>query len=188
LVHPERDIPEDALRVHGLTASKLSGAPVFARVADEFLSFIADAPLIIHNAEFDLKFLNWELQLAGKPPLPQNRGIDTIGLAKKRFPGARYSLDELCRRFNIDLAARVRHGARIDAELLAQVYLELIGGRQVRLALAPGDTRAFTLEIVRVPRVRAMPLPERLAPAERESHARFVATELEGDVIWGWAA
>ena len=188
LVHPERDIPEDALRVHGLTASKLSSAPVFARVADEFLSFIADAPLIIHNAEFDLKFLNWELQLAGKAPLPQNRGVDTIALAKKRFPGARYSLDELCRRFNIDLAARVRHGARIDAELLAQVYLELIGGRQVRLALAPGDARAFALEIVRVARIRTVPLPERLAPAEREAHARFVASELEGDVIWRWAA
>ena len=188
LVHPERDVPEDALRVHGLTLGKLSNAPVFARVADEFLSFIADAPLIIHNAEFDLKFLNWELQLAGKPTLPQSRGIDTIALAKKRFPGARYSLDELCRRFNIDLAARARHGARIDSELLAQVYLELIGGRQVRLALAPGDARALTLDIVRVARVRPVPLAERLVPSEREAHARFIASELDGDVIWRWAA
>jgi len=188
LVHPERDVPEDALRVHGLSIGKLSNAPVFARVADEFLSFIADAPLIIHNAEFDLKFLNWELQLAGKPSLSQNRGIDTIALAKKRFPGARYSLDELCRRFNIDLTARARHGARIDAELLAQVYLELIGGRQVRLALAPGDARALTLDIVRVARIRPVPLAERLAPSEREAHARFIASELDGDVIWRWAA
>lgn len=188
LVHPERDIPEDALRVHGLTATKLANAPVFSRVADEFLSFIAEAPLIIHNAEFDLKFLNWELQLAGKAPLAQSRSIDTIGLAKKRFPGARYSLDELCRRFNIDLAARARHGARIDAELLAQVYLELIGGRQVRLALAPGDARTLTLDVVRVARIRVVPLPERIAPAEREAHARFIASQLEGDVIWSWAA
>src|SRR5258705_1027313 len=166
LIHPERDVPEDALRVHGLTIGKLSNAPVFARVVDEFLSFIADAPLIIHNAEFDLKFLTWELQLAGKPSLSQNRGIDTIALAKKRFPGARHSLDELCRRFNIDLSARARHGARIDAELLAQVYLELIGGRQVRLALAPGDGPAFPLGLVRGAPIPAAPLPGPLAPHE----------------------
>jgi DNA polymerase-3 subunit epsilon len=186
LIHPERDIPEDSLRVHGLTLEVLSEAPVFASVADEFLAFVADAPLVIHNAEFDLKFLNVELARAGRVPLPVGRGIDTIALAKKRFPGARYSLDELCRRFNIDLSLRTKHGARIDAELLAEVYLELLGGRQVRLALSPGDTGAPAIErVVRILRPRPVPLPERLTALERELHARFVAA-LEGDVIWAW--
>lgn len=186
LVQPERDIPEDSLRVHGLSAEILADAPVFASVADDFLAFVADAPLVIHNAEFDLRFLNFELGRAGKPPLTGERGIDTIALAKKRFPGARYSLDELCRRFNIDLSVRTKHGARIDAELLAEVYLELLGGRQVRLALAPGDSVAPRIEqIVRVSRPRPAPLAERLTALEREMHARFIAA-LEGDAIWAW--
>jgi DNA polymerase-3 subunit epsilon len=186
LIQPERDIPEDSVRVHGLSAEKLADAPVFASVVDEFLTFIADAPLVIHNAEFDLKFLNHELSRAGRAPLTVERGIDTIALAKKRFPGARYSLDELCRRFNIDLSMRTKHGARIDAELLAEVYLELLGGRQVRLALAPGDGAAPRIkEVARLPRPRPAPLAERLTAFERETHARFVAA-LEGDVIWAW--
>jgi len=186
LIQSERDIPEDSVRVHGLSADKLVDAPVFASVAEDFLSFVADAPLVIHNAEFDMKFLNSELSRAGKPLLTVERGIDTIALAKKRFPGARYSLDELCRRFNIDLSMRTKHGARIDAELLAEVYLELLGGRQVRLALAPGDAGAPRIEqVARVPRPRPTPLGERLTAFEREMHARFVAA-LEGDVIWAW--
>ena len=188
LVQPERDIPEDSVRVHGLTAEKLADAPVFASVVDEFLSFVADAPLVIHNAEFDLKFLNAELSRAGKPSLRSDRGIDTIAIAKKRFPGARYSLDELCRRFNIDLSVRIKHGARIDAELLAEVYLELLGGRQVRLALSPGDAVAARMEqIVRVARLRPTPLAERITAVERELHARFI-TALDGDVIWAWGS
>jgi DNA polymerase-3 subunit epsilon len=186
LVHPEREIPEDALRVHGLSADTLSGAPVFAAIADDFLSFVAEAPLVIHNAEFDLKFLNFELTRAGKPHLAVERGIDTIALAKKRFPGSRYSLDELCRRFNIDLSLRTKHGARIDAELLAEVYLELLGGRQVRLALSPGDAPVAIVQIERIPRLRPAPLAARLSASERERHAHFVAA-LEGDVIWTWA-
>jgi DNA polymerase-3 subunit epsilon len=186
LVQPERDIPEDSVRVHGLTAEKLADAPVFASVVDEFLSFVADAPLVIHNAEFDLRFLNHELTRVGKPLLTADRGIDTIAIAKKRFPGARYSLDELCRRFNIDLSVRIKHGARIDAELLAEVYLELLGGRQVRLALSPGDAVAARSEqVARVARPRPTPLAERITAIEREIHARFVAA-LEGDVIWAW--
>jgi DNA polymerase-3 subunit epsilon len=186
LVQPERDIPEDSVRVHGLSADKLVDAPVFASVADDFLAFISDAPLVIHNAEFDLKFLNFELSRAGKSHLRNERGVDTIALAKKRFPGARYSLDELCRRFNIDLSVRTKHGARIDAELLAEVYLELLGGRQVRLALAPGDSVAPRIEqAARIPRPRPAPLAERITALERELHARFVAA-LDGDVIWAW--
>jgi len=186
LVQPERDIPEDSVRVHGLSADKLVDAPAFASVADDFLAFISDAPLVIHNAEFDLKFLNFELSRAGKSHLRNERGVDTIALAKKRFPGARYSLDELCRRFNIDLSVRTKHGARIDAELLAEVYLELLGGRQVRLALAPGDSVAPRIEqAARIPRPRPVPLAERITALERELHARFVAA-LDGDVIWAW--
>jgi DNA polymerase III subunit epsilon len=188
LVHPERDIPEDALRVHGISLEALTDAPAFADIADDFLAFIGDAPLVIHNAEFDLKFLNAELALAGRAAIPAARGIDTIAIAKRRFPGARYSLDELCRRFGIDLAVREKHGALIDAELLAQVYLELIGGRQTRLHLAPGDAARVGVAVVRTARPRPIPLPDLIGAAEREAHARFVAAELGGDAIWRWAA
>ena len=186
LIQPERDIPEESVRVHGLTAEKLAEAPVFAAIADDLLGFIADSRLVIHNAEFDLKFLNAEFVRLSKPPLPPARGVDTIAIAKRRFPGARYSLDELCRRFNIDLSGREKHGARIDAELLAQVYLELVGGRQARLALAPGDSGGSGMGFIRVARPRLQALLPRLSVEERETHARFVAGELQGDVIWTW--
>jgi DNA polymerase-3 subunit epsilon len=188
LIHPERDIPEESVRVHGLTAEKLAEAPLFGGIVDALLEFIGDSRLVIHNAEFDIKFLNSEFSRLERPQLPPARGVDTIALAKRRFPGARYSLDELCRRFNIDLAGRAKHGARIDAELLAQVYLELIGGRQARLELAPGDAAATGIGFIRIARPRPVSLPERIGAAERESHARFVVAELEGDVIWTWAA
>ena len=186
LIQPERDIPEDSVRVHGITAEKLADAPVFAKIADDLLRFIGDSRLVIHNAEFDLKFLNAEFSRLGKPPLEPGRGVDTIAIAKRRFPGSRYSLDELCRRFNIDLSARSLHGARIDAELLAQVYLELIDGRQARLALAPGDSGGLGVGLIRAARQRLQALLPRLSVEEREAHARFVAGDLEGDVIWSW--
>jgi len=186
LIQPERDIPEESVQVHGLTEEKLADAPLFAAIADDLLGFIGDSRLVIHNAEFDLKFLNAEFVRLSKPPLPPARGVDTIAIAKRRFPGARYSLDELCRRFNIDLSGREKHGARIDAELLAQVYLELVGGRQARLALAPGDSGGLGLGFIRVARPRLQALLPRLSVAERETHARFVAGELQGDVIWTW--
>ena len=186
LIQPERDIPEESVRVHGLTAEKLADAPVFATIVDDLLRFIADSRLVIHNAEFDLKFLNAEFSRLGRPPLEPARGVDTIAIAKRRFPGSRYSLDELCRRFNIDLSARSLHGARIDAELLAQVYLELIDGRQARLALAPGDSGGLGVGLVRAARQRLQALLPRLSVEEREAHARFVAGDLEGDVIWSW--
>jgi len=188
LIHPQRDIPEESTRIHGHTLESLEGQPLFAAIADEMLEFLGDAPLVIHNAEFDLKFLNAELARLGYPVLPPARGIDTIALAKRRFPGSRYSLDELCRRFGIDLSARTKHGARIDTELLAQVYLELLGGRQSRLALAPGEGgQTNTIEVIRVARPRPVPLAERIDAAEREAHARFLASELDGDVVWSWA-
>jgi DNA polymerase-3 subunit epsilon len=185
LIHPERDMPEEAVRVHGLSMDKLEGAPVFAFIVEEFRTFIGDAPLVIHNSEFDLKFLNAEFARLGLEPLPPTRGIDTIALAKRRFPGARVSLDELCRRFNIDLSARTKHGAKIDCELLAQVYLELIGGRQARFLLAPGDARGAET-ILYVARPRPEPLASRLSAEEREAHARFVAADLGNDAVWSW--
>ena len=183
-LHPERDIPEEAIRIHGLSLEILGAAPVFAAIADDLLAFLGDAALVIHNAEFDLKFLNAELARLERAPIPLGRAVDTVAIAKRRFPGARYSLDELCKRFAIDLSVRAKHGALIDAELLAQVYLELIGGRQVRLELSPGDVAVVQEDSVRVARRREHKLPERLSAAEREAHARFVTGELSGDVIW----
>ena len=186
LIHPERDIPEESIRVHGLTLEKLADAPRFDAIVDDLLAFMGESRLVIHNAEFDLKFLNAEFARLDRAPLPPARGIDTIALAKRRFPGARYSLDELCRRFNIDLSVRAKHGARIDSELLAQVYLELVGGRQARLQLGPGDAGTTGMGFIRVARPRPTPLPERIAPFEREAHARFIAGDIEGDVVWNW--
>jgi DNA polymerase-3 subunit epsilon len=186
-IHPERDIPEESTRVHGLTAQSLEGAPLFAAIAEELVEFLKDSILVIHNAEFDLKFLNAEFARVGHKPLDAARSIDTIALAKRKFPGSRYSLDELCRRFNLDLSVRAKHGARIDAELLAQVYLELIGGRQARLALSLGGAVRGAEEVAaRAARARPEPLPPRLDPVEREAHARFIAAEIKGDVIWSW--
>ena len=143
-LNPERDMPADAQLVHGLTAAFLGDQPVFAEVVEDFLAFLdhdrddspAPARLVIHNAEFDIAFLNSELARLGRPPVdPDARVIDTLQLARQRFPGAPDSLDALCRRFNVDASARIRHGALLDAELLAEVYLGLIGGRQPDLGL-----------------------------------------------------
>ena len=135
-LNPERDMPDGAFQVHGLSEEFLADYPVFAAEADAFLDFIGDAPLVIHNAEFDMRFLNWELQILGYPTLPMDRAIDTVMMARKKFPGSPANLDALCRRFEIDNTAREKHGALLDAELLAEVYLELIGGREPGLALA----------------------------------------------------
>ena len=135
-VNPEREMPDDALAVHGITAAFLADKPPFSEVAEDLLAFLDAAPLVIHNAEFDLRFLNAELARIGSPPLPTERAIDTLLLARRRFPGAQASLDALCRRFEIDTSARAKHGALVDCHLLAQVYLELLGGRQPTLGLA----------------------------------------------------
>ncbi len=135
-VNPEREMPDDALAVHGITAAFLADKPRFSEVAEDLLAFLGAAPLVIHNAEFDLRFLNTELARLGSPPLPPERAIDTLLLARRKFPGAQASLDALCRRFEIDTSARAKHGALVDCHLLAQVYLELLGGRQPTLGLA----------------------------------------------------
>ena len=134
-LNPERDMPDDAERIHGLTSEFLKDKPIFASVVEEFLEFIAEDMLVIHNAGFDLRFINAELNRLGFPSIPANRAIDTVQMARKKFPGSPANLDALCKRFNIDTSARTKHGALLDAELLADVYLELLGGRQVMLSL-----------------------------------------------------
>lgn len=137
-VDPRRDIPIEAFEVHGISAEFLADKPPFAEIADGFLGFIGEDRLVMHNAEFDLKFLNAELEAAGRPPIPPGRTLDTLAMARRKFPGAQASLDALCRRFEIDNSARTTHGALLDAELLAAVYIELCGGRQPGLDLARG--------------------------------------------------
>ncbi len=134
-LNPERDMPAEAERIHGLSGIFLSDKPLFRTVADGFIEFIGDAKLVIHNAAFDLKFLNAELDALGMPLIGFDRAVDTVLLARQKFPGQPANLDALCRRFNIDLSARSKHGALLDAELLAEVYLELKGGRQAALGL-----------------------------------------------------
>lgn len=134
-INPERDMPREAENVHGLSAEFLKDKPKFAEIAGSFLEFIADAPLVIHNAAFDMKFLNAELSVAKRRTIDMERATDTVLMARKKFPGQPASLDALCKRFNIDLSERTKHGALLDAELLADVYLELMGGRQSTLGL-----------------------------------------------------
>ena len=148
-INPERDIPEEAVNVHGLTAAFLSDKPVFAKIADEFLEFIGDAPLIIHNADFDMGFINAELSNVGHARLPKNRAVDTLRMARQRFPGSPASLDALCRRFGIDNSHREYHGALLDSELLAEVYVELLGGKQRGFDLAAQKQGMVMQEVVR---------------------------------------
>lgn len=184
-LNPERDIPIESQRVHGLSAEFLADKPIFAHVVEEFLEFLGDAPLVIHNASFDIKFINAELKRTGHKLIPLARAVDTIEIAKRKFPGARYSLDELCRRFAVDLTARTKHGALLDAQLTAEVYLELIGGRQRGLMLAPVEIAAAQGDSGPKP---ARQRPEKLAPriteAELAAHAAFVAKELGEKALW----
>jgi DNA polymerase III subunit epsilon len=175
-VNPEREVSVAALDVHGITDGFLKDKPVFAEIVAEFLEFIGDAPLVIHNAEFDLGFLNAELARLGFPPLPASRGRDTVALARRKFPGSPASLDALCKRFGIDNSARTRHGALLDAELLADVYLELVGGRQAGLELAgaPADT-AIDASGAPAPGVAVRAArPHAPSAAERAAHEKLL--------------
>jgi len=184
-LNPERLVPPETTRIHGLTDEFLADKPKFVEVAEEFLEFIGDAALVIHNASFDLKFVNSELHRVGKSPIPHARAIDTIEIAKSKLPGARYSLDELCKRFAIDLSARTKHGALLDAELTAQVYLELVGGRQRKLSLGPVEAAAaLGASASATARQRPEALPSRLTPAEAQAHATFVEKELGKEPLW----
>ena len=135
-VNPERDMPAGAFEVHGLSISFLKDFPTFRDIASEFIDFVGDATLIAHNAKFDMKFINAELKKVGLPEVPLNQSLDTLEIARKKFPGAQNSLDALCRRFNIDNSGRQKHGALLDSEILAEVYLELVGGRQPDFSLS----------------------------------------------------
>lgn len=175
-VNPQRSMPEDALAVHGITAEFLAGQPPFGAIIDELLAFIGSDRLVIHNAEFDLAFLNGELVRHERVPI-DCAFIDTLGLARVRFPGAPASLDALCRRFGIDLSARVQHGAEVDCGLLAAVYLELLGGRQPAL-----DFAAPTDEVVTAERIMRAPRPH--APSAEELIAHQVMLQTITDPIW----
>ncbi|MGB0659462.1 MAG: DNA polymerase III subunit epsilon [Mangrovicoccus sp.] len=198
-INPERDMPEDAFGVHGIGwdlmipppkdipqgAITLKDKPVFKEVGQAFVDFVGDAKLVIHNAAFDMKFLNAELEWMGLPKLAMDRAVDTLAMARKRFPGAPASLDALCRRFSVDNSDRTLHGALLDSEILAEVYLELIGGRQPGLVLgsvqqSSGDTGPS--EAWKVP-PRPNPLPSRISAAERDAHEAFVAG-LGDDPVW----
>jgi DNA polymerase III subunit epsilon len=183
-LNPERDVPDEAFRVHGLSTEFLRDKALFAAEADNFLEFIGDATLVIHNADFDIGFLNFELERLRKPRL-SNQVIDTVMVARQRHPGARVSLDALCKHYGIDNSKRTLHGALLDSEILADVYLELIGGRQVALSLgSDARTEAGGGPIVFAPaRRRPLPLAPRLSDAELKAHAVLVGT-LGAEAIW----
>lgn len=169
-LNPGRSMPPEAEAIHGLADAFLADKPKFRDKAAELIAFLGDAILVAHNAQFDMRFLNFELETAGLPPLDGGRVVDTLELARKRFPGAKHSLDALCTRFGIDRSARVRHGALIDSELLADVYIELTGGRQIGFELAVSAHVAVEREQIVWPE-RRFAVPE----DEIAAHAAFVA-------------
>jgi DNA polymerase III subunit epsilon len=185
-INPERTMPKEAFDVHGLGDDFLRDKPVFAAIGQAFLDFIADAPLVIHNAAFDMKFLNHELARAGLSTLPPTRATDTLMIARSKYPGSPASLDALCRRFNIDNSMREKHGALLDSEILAEVYLELVGGRQPDLVLggaAKTPRPNGTTETAWRPGPRPAPLPPRVTEEERLAHEQMVA-KLGDAAIW----
>ena len=174
--NPDRAMPSEAEAVHGLSSHFLSNKPMFADQAEALLEFIGDAPLVAHNASFDFGFLNHELGRCGRPAVCLTRMVDTLGLARSRHPGAKHSLDALCTRFGVDRSQRTKHGALLDAQLLAQVYIELTGGRQIGLSLAsePAATPALAL-VAAGDRPTRVPRPHVPLPAEVERHRAFLA-------------
>ncbi len=179
-LNPERDMPVEAFQVHGLSEAFLADKPLFQDVVEDFLEFVGDAKLVIHNASFDMKFLNWELKACGRPTLPMSQAIDTVAMAREKFPGAAASLDALCKRFGIDNSARTKHGALLDAELLAEVYIELTGGRQTGLTFGedgPAQTTAKSTARVASMTDRPVRVPRPHAPSAEEeaAHKAFLA-------------
>jgi DNA polymerase-3 subunit epsilon len=181
--NPERDMPESAFKVHGLSVEFLKDKPLFAHKVDELIEFLGDAPLVAHNAIFDLSFLNAELGRAQRTAVQRERLVDTLMLARRKHPGGSNRLDDLCQRYRIDNSKRIKHGALLDAELLAEVYVELIGARQANLGLAAdglgGEARIAELVI----RVRSQPLTPRLSVDEQAAHLAFIATLGEA-AVW----
>ncbi len=189
--NPGRDMPEEAFKVHGISSEFLADKPIFEELADAFLEFIGDSRLIIHNAPFDMKFLNFELKLVNRPLLSMDRVLDTLAVARRKFPGGQNNLDALCRRFKIDNSNRTLHGALLDSQLLAEVYIELIGGRQPDMLqqvaqgaqAARGETVAPAARSQRMAACRPDPLPPRLTKEEQTAHKDFVA-ELGEEALW----
>jgi DNA polymerase-3 subunit epsilon len=183
-INPERGMPQEAFEVHGLGDDFLRDKPKFRDIAQGFLDFVKDAKLVIHNASFDMKFLNAELGWLNLPKLPWDQAIDTLAIARQKFPGSPASLDALCRRFGIDNSSRTLHGALLDSEILAEVYLELIGGRQPDFALATsgGSSDTGVADDWR-PRPRPTPLPSRITENEAAAHAAFVE-KLGDGAVW----
>ncbi len=179
-VDPQREIPEEAFKVHGISAEFLAGKPLFSDIVEGFLDFIGEDRLVIHNAEFDLGFLNAELKALGRPAIPPGRAVDTLAIARRKFPGAQASLDALCRRFEIDNSGRTVHGALLDAELLAAVYLELIGGRQPGFELAAAGSAITDGPVA--PRPRRAPRPH--APTAEELAAHGALLKRLKDPVW----
>jgi DNA polymerase-3 subunit epsilon len=183
-LNPERDVPAEAFAVHGLSVEFLKDKPLFGEIVDDLVAFIADAPLVAHNAMFDLGFLNAELDRAGKTLVARERLVDTLLLARRKHPGGPNGLDHLCGRYGIDNSRRTKHGALLDAEILAEVYVELIGARQAQLILVEAGGAAVGMEAgAALIRLRPQPLAPRLAADEREAHIAFVAT-LGESAIW----
>ena len=188
--NPERDMPIEAENVHGLSISFLETKPLFADGADALLEFLGDAPLVAHNAGFDFGFLNMELVRLGREPISMDRMVDTVAIARKKHPGAKNSLDALCTRYGVDRSHRVKHGALLDAELLAQVYIELLGGRQIGLELAPEASSAGSdAALAALDQAPAKPQRERRAPRPHAASAEELARHSEfvsglKDAIW----
>lgn len=182
-IHPERDMPEEAERVHGLSARFLSDKPLFGHVVADLIEFLGDAPLVAHNAGFDFSFLNGELKRAGHVEVCRTRMVDTLMLARTRHPGAKHTLDALCVRYGIDRSHRIVHGALLDAQLLAQVYVELTGGRQIGLGLAVETVVKTTAAVGTVRAEIRSPRPHAASPEELAAHAEFLQSIREP--LWG---
>jgi DNA polymerase-3 subunit epsilon len=186
-INPERDVPMEAQAIHGITTESLRGKPLFAAVAPSFLEFIGDDPLVIHNASFDIGFLNFELQRMGRAPLPFDRVVDTLALARRKHPAGPNTLDALCKRYGIDNSQRTKHGAIVDSLLLAEVYIELLGERQAALGLqglaATGVSFTRSGAKRAVAAARPTPLAERLTPESIAAHRRFIEA-LGAKAVW----
>jgi DNA polymerase III subunit epsilon len=181
--NPERDMPEPALKIHGLTIDFLKNQPLFGHRAEQLVGFLGDAQLVAHNAMFDLAFLNVELKRVGQPAVSHERMVDTLLLARRKHPGAANRLDDLCSRYAIDNTRRTKHGALLDAELLAEVYVELIGARQAQLVLSQATTSLHAAGEIALSRARPAPLPPRLTADEQAAHRRFIES-LGENAIW----
>lgn len=184
LINPERDVPDEAFRVHGHSTESLRDKPVFSAIVSDFLGFIGQDRLVIHNAEFDMRFINAELIAAGLPTISFDRVLDTLALARRKHPGASNTLDALCDRYHIDRSRRVKHGALLDAEILVEVYSELTGGRQRSLTLpeAPKASPIHTHQVSGEKKARPSPLASRLTANEQTAHREHVAKL--PDALW----